>query len=213
MRAWGLVLPMIVAVTPFVTTAAAQTTGQPTPSRLEIGAQASFLRFSDFDTTSTGIGGRVSFDLTSWLAIEGEGTFFPSDEFLLPSPGLDPNLRVAYRRNRSEAFFGVKAGVRTDRLGVFAKVRPGFTHFSGSGLECVGDVCALALFQFVRPEDGTEFALDLGGVFELYPSARTVARFELGDTMIRHRSVAPPCWLSSCTSHNLSTKVGVGLRF
>jgi hypothetical protein len=101
--------------------------------------------------------------------------------------------------------------MRTDKLGVFAKVRPGFTHFSASGIDCVGGVCALALF--VRPEDGTEFALDFGGVFEVYPSRRTVARFELGDTMIRHTVFAPPCGPSTCTSHNLSSKVGVGVRF
>jgi hypothetical protein len=202
---------MIVAVAPFVTNAAAQPPGQPAPSRLEIGAQASLLHFSDVDTTTAGIGGRVSFDLTPWLAIEGEGTFFPSDEFILPSAGIEPDLRVSYHRQRTEAFFGVKTGVRSDRIGVFAKVRPGFTYLSGSGVDCVGDVCALALF--IRPEDGPEFALDLGGVFEFYPSLRTVARFELGDTMIRHRRVTPLCTASSCTSHNLSTRIGAGFRF
>jgi hypothetical protein len=38
-------------------------------------------------------------------------------------------------------------------------------------------------------------------------------RFDLADTMIQHRSFAPPCWRSTCTSHNLSSRVGVGLRF
>lgn len=35
-----------------------------------------------------------------------------------------------------------------------------------------------------------ELALDLGGILELYPSTRTVARLELGNTAIRHRSSA-----------------------
>jgi hypothetical protein len=38
-------------------------------------------------------------------------------------------------------------------------------------------------------------------------------RVELSDTPSRHRSVAPPCWGGQCTSHNLSTRLGVGLRF
>ena len=64
-----------------------------------------------------------------------------------------------------------------------------------------------------EPEYRTEIALDLGRVFELYPSARTVIRMELGDTIIRHRSIAPPCFGTSCTSNNLASRFGVGLRF
>ncbi len=56
-------------------------------------------------------------------------------------------------------------------------------------------------------------AEDLGGVLELYPTGRTVARFDLRDTMIGHRSFAPPCPTGTCSSHNVSTRPGVGLRF
>jgi hypothetical protein len=94
---------------------------------------------------------------------------------------------------------------------VHGKLRPGFAHLSDEGLRCVGDPCALVLFA--RPEYRTEFALDFGGILEVYPWARTVARFEFGDTMIRHRSTAPPCPTSSCTSHNLASRLGVGFRF
>src|SRR5262249_17722984 len=151
-------------------------------SRFQVGVQASFLRLSDFETTNTGIGGRVSFDLASWAAVEAEADFFPHDDAVLPSSPLAPDLRVAYRRERADAFFGVKLGRRSDRLGVFAKVRPGFTHLSDKGVECVGDVCALMLLA--GPEYRTELALDVGGVLEFYPSARTVMRFDLADAMI-----------------------------
>ncbi len=57
----------------------------------------------------------------------------------------------------------------------------------------------------------TEFALDVGGVFELYPTARTVLRATVSDTVIRHRSLAPPC--DRCSTHNLATRVGIGMRF
>jgi hypothetical protein len=35
----------------------------------------------------------------------------------------------------------------------------------------------------------------------------------MGDIMIRHGQFTPPCWESSCTSHNLSSRMGVGFRF
>ena len=68
------------------------------------------------------------------------------------------------------------------------------------------------LMLLAVPEYRTEFAFDLGGVLEFYPSARTVARIDAGDTMIRHRSSAvPPC--QECTTHNFSSRFGVGVRF
>jgi hypothetical protein len=110
-------------------------------------------------------------------------------------------------------FAGVKLGMRGERLGIFAKVRPGFARLTDRGQECLGIDCARVLMLRALPSYRTEFALDLGGGLEFYPSARTVTRLELGDTMIRHRSLAPPCPASTCTSHNLSSRFGVGLRF
>jgi hypothetical protein len=208
MTAYRLLLSCLLVVSGFAPHAAAQSV----PSSLEAGVHAGFLRLSDFDTTSAGIGGRVTLNLTRWVAVEGEGTFFPSDDVIVPSSRLTPDLRVVYERKRVDAFVGMKVGRRADRFGVFAKIRPGLTRLSGGGGQCVGTDCALILL--IRPEYQTEFALDLGGVLELYPSSRTVARFELGDMLIAHRGVAPPCWGSRCgTSHNLATRVGVGMRF
>jgi hypothetical protein len=209
MKTRASILPILVVVLCSGDVASAQ----PAASRLEVGAQASFLRLSDFDTTNAGVGGRVSYDLARWVAVVGEADFFPSDDVTLPPSTLTPGLRVTYARKRAAAFFGMKTGIRGDKLGVFAKASPGFTRLSAAGVpaQCAGTLCPLALL--VRPEYRTEFAFDLGGVLEFYPSARTVARFELGDTMIRHRSMAPPCWQSQCTSHNLSSLMGAGFRF
>jgi hypothetical protein len=203
-----LVLATLLVVCSPVTRAAAQSV----PPRLEGGVHAAFLRSSDFNTTNTGIGGRLSFNFTRWLALEAEGTFFPSDDVVLPTSSSMPDLSVIYERARTDAFFGVKFGKRTDTLGLFVKARPGFTRLTGNGPRCVGPECALILL--IRPEYLTEFAMDLGGVVELYPSARTIARFEIGDVLIKHRSVAPPCWGTGCgTTHNLATRIGVGVRF
>jgi hypothetical protein len=192
-------------------TSSAPVSAQPSASRFEIGAHAALLRLSDFAATTAGIGGRLSFDLSKRVAVEGETNYFPNDDVVLPPTIFTPQMRVSYQRARTDAFLGVKLGIRGDKVGVLGKLRPGFARLSDKGLRCVGDQCALVLFA--RPEYRTEFALDFGGIFEVYPSARTVARFEVGDTMIRHRSTAPPCPTSSCTSHNVSSRLGLGFRF
>jgi hypothetical protein len=192
--------------------AAPSASAQADVSRLEAGVQASVLRLSDFGSTSTGIGGRITFNVSRWAALEAEGTFFPQDDVRLPAATIT-NFRVTHYRKRTDGFFGAKLGYRGERFGLFAKVRPGFTILSqrnGPDM-CDGMLCPLVLL--VRPEYRTEFAMDLGGVFEFYPSRRFVARFEFGDTIIRHRSFAPPCWGEGCTSNNVSSKFGIGFRF
>ena len=139
-------------------------------------------------------------------------SFFPSETITSESANPGGTLRLDYHRRRAEAFFGPKLGLRSARFGVFAKVRPGFARLTDRGVECAGEACALANLLIARPEYRTEFALDVGAVLEVYPSSRTVARLDFGDTMIRHRSqAAPPCW--SCTTHNFTSSVGLGFRF
>jgi hypothetical protein len=175
--------------------------------RFEVGGHLSTLTHSGFtSSTSLGVGGRFTVNLAPWIAAEAEITFFPHDD-VLQQPA--PTLGVEYRRRRTEAFFGGKIGMRGERFGLFAKVRPGLASLSHTGFDCKGDVCALILLAL--PEYRTEFALDYGGVVEFYPSPRFVTRFDFGDTMIRHRSFAPPC--RECTSHNFSSRFGFGVRF
>lgn len=203
----------VVSILVFVFVCAARVgSAQPAPSRFEIAAHAAMLRLSDFGATNAGIGGRFSIDLSRWLSFDAEANLFPSDDIALPA-SVVADVRVAHYRRRAEAFAGMKLGVRGEKLGVYAKLRPGFARLTDRGQECVGVDCARVLMLLARPTYRTEFAIDLGGGLEFYPSARTVTRLELGDTMIRHRSLAPPCPGSTCTSHNLSSRFGVGLRF
>src|SRR5688500_14256017 len=52
---------------------------QPAGARVEVGAHAAVLRLDGFSggtsTTNGGLGGRVSFDLTNWMTLEGEVNF------------------------------------------------------------------------------------------------------------------------------------------
>lgn len=196
-----------------VSVAAAPALAQSARPAFEVAGQATFLKLNDSKTTNTGIGGRFLWDFSRWVSADVELSYFPKDTFeqTFQSSSLE-SMRVTYDRRRTHVLAGVKAGYRGDRFGVFGKVRPGFTHLTDEGVGCTGGLCALALF--VRPEYRTEFALDLGGMVEFYPSRRLVARLDLGDEMIRHRSIAvPPCVNGDCTSHNFTSRLGVGLKF
>jgi hypothetical protein len=185
---------------------------QTSAGRFEVGGHLSTLRIGDEGNTNGGIGGRVSYDLARWLAAEGELNFLPNDRLDVVFDVPSVSLTTRYSRRRVEGFFGPRIGMRGERVGVFAKVRPGFAHLTNRGMQCLGEDCARVLMLFVLPEYRTEFALDFGGVLEFYPSARAVARLDVGSTVIRHRSqTVPPC--RDCTTRNLSTRLGIGVRF
>ena len=191
-----------------ILTAASSAAAQSGP-RNDVAAQFSTLSLSHTDATSFGVGGRVTVGLSRWLAIDGELSVYPNDNFKEGGGFFIADDGLTYKRRRLEGLAGVKIGWRGDRVGVFAKARPGFVHLTNRGVDCAGDVCALILIAL--PEYKTEFAFDLGGIVEFYPTPKTVARVDIGDVAIQHRSFAPPC--STCTTHNFSTRVGFGMRF
>lgn len=141
--------------------------------RIEIGVQSTSLTLfhpdASFDDTSAGIGGRVTYNLNRSIAAEAEINFFPQKQLILTADG-----------SAIQAQFGVKAGKRFEKFGLFGKVRPGFLSVSRVGSFIPGT-------QFeVTIERRAFFTIDTGGVLELYPSRRTVVRFEVGDTVVRH---------------------------
>lgn len=181
-------------------------------ARFAVAAQISALRLADVDATNAGIGGRLSFDLAPWLAMEGDLVYFPRERFESPAfSDLTPDLRLAYSRERVGVFAGPRMGVRGGRLGLFGRIQPGFTRLTHRSVECRGDDCARVLLLIAPPQYRTEFAVQVGGAVEFYPSRRTIARIDLGSTLVRHRSLAPPC--DDCTSRNLFSSVGIGFRF
>ena len=201
----------LIALFVFSVASGAIVSAQSVEPRFEMGAHASLLRLSDFDTTNAGFGGRVLFRLNDWMSVDGEMSFYPHDEVVGPTfqTSIGPG-RVESTRRRTDALVGVNVGTRRDRLGAFVKLRPGVTRLYHTRFNCVGEGCALVL---IAPNIyRSEFALDFGGGLEFSLSRRTVARLEFGDMVIRHRSFAPPC-PSGCTSHNLSSRAGLGVRF
>ena len=205
--------------------------------RYELGAQFSLLFrnrptsqfdffFEDRTVNEYGGGGRFTYNLTNALALEAEANFFPGrNEFPEISQG-----------HFLQAQFGVKAGKRFKKFGIFGKARPGFVTFSKVS-KLTGFRREIIPFRGVVPIDVPEFRIgnasylsaDLGGVVEFYPSRRVVARFDIGDTIIRYGATeefapsvcplsAPVCPIEIFarpeeTRHSLQISAGVSFRF
>jgi hypothetical protein len=76
--------------------------------KYEIGMQVVSLEQRAFSKVDCGFGGRFTFYPISHIGLETEFDFFPKN---LGKP-------VAFSSHRSEALFGVKAGVRSSKFGV-----------------------------------------------------------------------------------------------
>lgn len=194
--------------------------------KFEVGVQFTSLTKPDFNNGATepGFGGRLTYNLNRNIALEAVGNFFPrSCLFCGGGSGGGDNSG-----NITQGLFGVKAGKRFEKWGIFAKARPGVVSFSkgDSGYVLTGTDPAFP-FQF-QQKRLTNFAVDLGAVLEFYPSKRLVTRFEGGDTLIHYRSrqantisinpatgglILVPFTTRSETRHNFQFAAGVGWRF
>jgi hypothetical protein len=188
--------------------------------KVEVGAQFSSLSLTppeDFLGTENkpGFGARFTYNLTDNVAVEAEGNFFTTKSRL--------GISVGGRAEQLQA--GVKAGKRFERVGFFLKARPGFVSFDEAlqiGEEQVtfeGTPFLIPRFTRVRR---THFSMDVGAVLELYPTRRTMVRFDAGDTIIRYGerndfttfpSVPMLTRAPSEIKHNFQFTAGVGYRF
>ena len=190
--------------------------GQERTKRYEVGAQFTSLFVQPTEPpilsvtvprehTEPGFGGRFTFNLTDNVAFEAEGNYFTREQFGFPFGG-----------HVFQGQFGGKVGKRFDKWGLFGKARPGFVGATRV-LEFVpgGQVPAVLPFE-------TKFypSVDLGGVVEFYISPRWMARFDVGDTLIRYDEIQIPTGQPipftlqrGQTRHNLQISSGIGFRF
>lgn len=97
-------------------------------------------------------------------------------------------------------------------FGVFGKVRPGF--FQVERYPIVDEIrFSPPAFIASRELRKTFFSVDVGGVFEYYPSKRAVLRFDVGDTIIHYRALEPKVFNPGFTRHTLQFSSGFGFRF
>jgi hypothetical protein len=183
--------------------------------KVEVGAQFSSLSLDPPALKrEVGVGGRVTYNLDSHFAIEAEGNFFPSGSTREFEPG----------GNITQAQFGLKVGKRFEKFGVFAKARPGLVSFDGvftlSGRHTeVANGFPFTQLDFKVGRE-TYFSTDVGGVIEVYTSRRVVARFDVGDTIIRYGphnvldfSQSPEFFRAPAqVTHNFQFSAGVSFR-
>jgi Outer membrane protein beta-barrel domain len=183
--------------------------------KVEVGVQFSGVRLRDLSDTDGGYGIRFGYNITDSLAAEAEFNYFPGDLTDLARfyPGLPAN--TVYSQNRTQGLVGVKyMALRGDKFGIGGKFRPGFFRFNGDGgaggaIGCGPGATAL-ICQLAAGK--TNFAMDLGGVFEYYPARKLFTRFDLGATIIRFGGPSDFA-ADGFNSTNLQFSAGVGVRF
>jgi hypothetical protein len=163
-----------------------------------VGASYTLLSLTYPDQIPNGFGGFLTWDLAD------SGLTFGLDAGVALFPDDHPIIG-----RQTQLVGGPRAGVRGRRFGAFARVRPGMVHFSRRFF-APDTVCILI---FPTPEScltrETNFAVDVGGTVELYPTTQSVVRVDLGDTAIRFtRSGRSPAW-----KHNFQFAGGAGFRF
>jgi hypothetical protein len=175
-----------------------RTMAQENNPRFEVGAHFTTLNVSEKNDHDSGAGVRFTYNLTKYLALEAEGNGFHQ-------------TREGGGNNETQGLFGIKAGIRKPRYGLFAKVRPGFTRFYLLGVSPGPNT-----FE----QGHTRFTADVGGVFEYYPSSNTAIRVDVGDTMVNFKNgdffyqrLDEPMFVRSGLSHNLQINIGFAFRF
>src|SRR5215471_10505012 len=181
---------------------------QDTEQRYELGGLVTYTFLREIGTRdvgvgtdSGGLGGRLVYRAFPWLDLETEINFLPGNS--------------ATSGNHLQGFFGVKAGKRWKKVGIFVKARPGFIHFRRDpfGVGKPGG----SPFSHERAAS-TEPNIDLGGVIEYYTARGLILRFDLGDTVIRYgrRTVRTSSFLPArdaggFMTHNWQGSFGISL--
>ncbi len=209
---------------------------QPQPSldkRFEIGGHFVYLQRQDANTflellrdrgflipsnadpaniNEFGFGARLGFNFTKHFALEAEANVFPQDKTNNAMPG--DIFRVFEPGGRKlQIVGGPKIGIRKPKFGVFGKL-----HLGVIGMDRYEALVAIS-----PPGTGAGtiekrygvyfFNVNVGGVFELYPSRRTIVRFDAGDTWINYRALEPKDINPSIKRHNFQFSAGFGFRF
>jgi hypothetical protein len=165
--------------------------------KYEFGIHYSALDVSEKSDTDSGLGVRFTYNFNDYLGVEAETTYFG-------------NMREGSEGNERQGLFGVRAGKRNSRYGIFAKARPGVTRFYS-----LGNPADPTFFN----QDRTRFTMDVGGVFEYYLHRNVAVRVDAGDTMVRFktgdffRQGFDRVFVQKRLSHNLQINIGVALRF
>jgi hypothetical protein len=224
----GMKLLKCFALLTFTICCSVLATAQSDERKFEVGGQYSFMSLATAKSGSpvvdtdrfneSGFGGRFGYNINRNVTVEAEANFFPS------------NTQFEGGR-KTEVVGGVKIGGRSDKFGAFVKARPGFLHLTAGDYQPIPGTACIAVFPSpigcFESKGKTNFAFDLGGVVEYYPTTNTILRFDVGDTIVRYGErningiIAGPPGPTRLvvvrnpaeTVHNFQTSVGFGFRF
>lgn len=160
--------------------------------RHEVGAQFTALNFKSLYEKPAGVGGRFSYNLNRYLAVESEANYFPQN----PDGDFGQTQFVA----------GIRAGYQFGGLAMYGKMRPGFVRFGG------------AAYRVYNGDNPTRPALDIGAVMQYFPHEGHVgARIDWGDTLIsmpaRFVQTGSATASSGGWKHNPQGEIGIVVRF
>ena len=173
----------------------------------QVGVNVATAASGEFETTSTGVSGRLSWSPIGLVGVEGEVGWYPGDV----------GERVAFSAGLVEGLFGATIGPTLGRLRPFARLRPGFLTFQ----EAPAPIACILIFpppiQCTLAAGATVFALDAGGGVEFFASDRTVIRVDVGDRAVRYPSPVidrdGTVRDTAFFSHDFRLAVGGALRF
>lgn len=175
--------------------------------RFELGGQITSTTSSQFDETDIGFGGRFSWNPVAPLGLESEINFYPND-----FPDKSP-----FSRGRVEGLFGATAGPRVGPLRPFVKARSGFVIVERAARPFA---CILIFPPPLSCQLGggrTLPVFDIGGGVQLFPTARTFARVEISDRVLKYPGPVlddkGAVRSDSFFSHDFRFAAGAGLRF
>jgi hypothetical protein len=184
---------------------------EPVSGKLEIGPQFTTTlierRISATGVqTEPGVGGFASYLVYRFLYADGALIYYPRGA----TPGFQDGGTLF------EGLFGLKGGIRRDRLGLFGKVRPGFARSSSvvTGFTSSGGSVRETLDTYHT------FAVDFGGVIEIYTTKRQLIRVDVGDTHLYYHTTFIHNPDGSVTTlqggtrqHSIQTSVSYAWRF
>ena len=133
-------------------------------------------RWSEFEGSDIGIGGRFTVMLGSVVGVDAEGVWYPSD---FPD-------QISFSRYRTEGLFGVTVGPRLNRVRPFAKAAGGFLKVGATP----GGFACIAIFPpplaCVLAGGDTLPAYEFGGGVEFSATDRTLLRVDVTDRMLKY---------------------------
>lgn len=156
--------------------------------------------------TEPGFGGFASYQFFRFLSADGSVLYYPRGS----SAGFQDGGTLL------EGLFGLKGGIRRDRLGLFGKLRPGFARSSDvvTGFTSNGTTLQETLGKYHA------FAVDFGGVIEVYTTKRQLIRIDLGDTHLYYHTTLIQNPNGTATTlpggkrqHSIQTSVAYAWRF